>query len=441
MKLLNYTLLSLSGILFGTVSLWAVLFDFQLLNQFKNTVDEGLANYKIILIDKLKNDSLVSEKSVFLENIYIIKSVSEKYALQVRDSYKDTLIFSGIKNKNYQTRLLTTAFLATNGRFYEMKVISQEVDKSKLIKELAISLLSMFLFLLVTTLFVNNFVLKKTWKPFYELLDFLNLFRLERITLQPPKESKITEFSLLNKSIQKLIKTNSDIFYSQKQFIENASHELQTPLAIGINKLELLAGEEDLSPEQIQKIGNIIESLQRLSNLNKSLLLLSKIENKQFVSEEQVSLDSIVKRLIEDFLDFSEYRKIEIKYVCEEPWIVKINKDLAIILAMNLLKNAIIHNKQDGIVEIKFTVSSFTIENTSNEPPMAFDKLFDRFNKTNKNKNSTGLGLAIVKAITDLYGLSVTYSYNGRHVFKVSIPDSFQIRFISLQALNMKHAC
>ena len=420
MKLLNYTLLSLSVVLFGTVSLWAVLFYFQLLNQVKNTIDDGLANYKIVLIDKLKDDSLVLEKSAFMENIYLIKKVSETYALQVRDSYKDTLIFSGIKNKNYQTRLLTTAFVATDGKYYEMKVISQELDKGKLIEELATSLLWMFLFLIVSTLFVNNFVLKKTWKPFYELLKYLNSFRLEKDTLPQPCESKITEFSMLNRSILKLIKTNTDIFNSQKQFIENASHELQTPLAIGINKLELLSGETDLSPEHLRKIGNIIESLQRLSNLNKSLLLLSKIENKQFVSEEQLSFDVIFSRLIEDFSDFSEYRKIGIKYLNEGSWLIKINKDLANILVMNLLKNAIVHNQQGGVVEIKLSGSSFTIENTGDEPPMVAEKLFDRFNKNAKSKNSTGLGLAIVKAITDLYGLSITYSYNGRHVFKVS---------------------
>ena len=128
MKLINRTLLFLSAILLVTVSLWAVLFYYQLLTQVKTTVDEGLANYKIVLIDKLKDDSLIIQQDVFAENIYIIRSVSENYALQVRDSYKDTIIFSGVKNKNYQTRLLTTAFIATDGKYYEMKVISQELD-------------------------------------------------------------------------------------------------------------------------------------------------------------------------------------------------------------------------------------------------------------------------------------------------------------------------
>jgi signal transduction histidine kinase len=299
-------------------------------------------------------------------------------------------------------------------------VISQELDNGKLIKKLATSLLWLFLFLFVSTILFNNFVLKKTWKPFYELLKYLNDFKLDKGSLFEPTDTKIKEFSILNKSIINLLRTNVNIFNSQKQFIENAAHELQTPLAIGINKLELLVGAKDLSPEHIQKIGNIIETFQRLSGLNKSLLLLSKIENKQFAFEEQINFDELFGRLIRDFSDYAEYRKIEIKYINEGPWLFLMNKDLAEFLSMNLVKNAITNNNQGGELIIKLSSSYFIIENTSDEPEIPADKLFERFNRNPKSKNSTGLGLAIVKAIADVSELSVNYSYNGRHIFKVN---------------------
>jgi len=420
MKLINRTLLLLSVILLVTVSVWAVLFYYQLLTQVKTTVDQGLSNYKIVLINKLRNDSLIVQQDTFADNMYIIRNVSENYALQVRDSYKDTLILSIVKNKSYLTRLLTTAFNTTDGKYYEMKVISQELDNGKLIKKLATSLIWLFLFLLVSTIIVNNFMLKKTWKPFYKLLKLLNDFQLDKGSLIEPAETKIKEFSILNKAIIKLLSTNVNIFNSQKQFIENASHELQTPLAIGINKLELLAGAKDLSPEHVNKIGNIIETFQRLSGLNKSLLLLSKIENKQFANEEVINFGELFNRLIMDFSDFAEFREIEIKYINEASLSFQMNKDLAEFLLMNLLKNAIIHNRQGGEVLIKTSISSFSIENTSDEPEIPQDKLFERFNRNPKSKNSTGLGLAIVKAITDASGLSVAYSFNGRHTFIVN---------------------
>jgi signal transduction histidine kinase len=235
-------------------------------------------------------------------------------------------------------------------------------------------------------------------------------------------DTGIKEFNMLNESVQNLLMTNTDIFNSQKQFIENASHELQTPLAIGINKLELLAGEKDTSPEQVRKIGEIIEALRRLSGLNKSLLLLSKIENKQFISEEPVNFDELFRRALLDFTDYVEYQKIEISYRAENTWVYSMNKDLAGMLVMNLLKNAIIHNRQGGELIIRSNADSFIIENTSNEPSMHSGALFERFGKKSRSKGSTGLGLAIVKAIADVSGLQVTYSYNGRHVFKVGKP-------------------
>ena len=355
-----------------------------------------------------------------LDNNYIVKSVSEDYALGVRDSYKDTLIFSNLKNTSYQVRLLTTAFVAADGNYYEMKIISNELDKGKLISKIILSLLWLFLFLFVSTLLVNNFVLKKTWKPFYQVLKYLNDFRLDKSTYRELSKTSIKEFSMLNESIQNLLKTNVDIFNSQKQFIENASHEMQTPLAIGINKLELLAGDDNLSREQTEKIGSIIEAFQRLSGLNKSLLLLSKIENKQFMSEEEVSFDEIFSKIIQDFSDYTEFQKIEITYLKEEDWAIRMNKDLAEMLVLNLVKNAIVHNQAGGELIIRLASTYFTVENTSDKPMIPADNLFKRFNKNSKSKGSTGLGLAIVKAIADLTGLSISYSYNNRHIFKVS---------------------
>ena len=420
MKLINHTLLYLTVILFTTVGLWAILFNSQLLKQVKATIDEGLGNYKIVIIDKLKDDSLIVQQNAFLDNNYIVRSVSEDYALQVRDTYKDTLIFSELKNKINQVRLLTTAFVAADGNYYEMKIISNELDKGKLVSKIVLSLIWLFLFLFASVLLLNNFVFKKTWNPFYQVLKYLDDFRLDKSTYRDLSKTPIREFSLLNESIQNLLKTNVDIFNSQKQLIENASHELQTPLAIGINKLELLAGDDNLSSEQIQIIGEITEALQRLSSLNKSLLLLSKIENKQFISTEPVSFDEKFSRIIHDFSDYTEYQKIKITYLKEENWVFNMNKDLAEMLALNLVKNAIVHNQQGGELFIRLAASYFTVENTSDKSAIPADNLYQRFNKNSKSKGSTGLGLAIVKAIVDVSGLSITYYYNGRHVFKVS---------------------
>ena len=419
MKLINHTLLILSVILFTTVGLWAFIFNSQLQKQVKNTLDEGLENYKIVIIDKLKDDSLIVEQDFFLDNNYLAQKISERYALQVRDSYKDTLIYSELKNTKYQVRLLTTAFISTKGEYFELKIISHEIDKGNLVQKIVFSLVLLFLFLSVSTLLVNNFVLKKTWKPFYEVLKYLDDFRLDQSAYRELSETKIKEFTLLNASIQNLIKTNIDIFKSQKQFIENASHELQTPLAIGINKLELLADEESLSPEQTKKIGDLIGAFRRLSSLNKSLLLLSKIENKQFIQVEQINLDLVFQKVIQEFSDYTDFQDIRIDYRVKDQWFVQMNKDLAQIMVMNLVKNAIMHNIPEGELNICLNSSSFSIKNTSSEHRISEENLFKRFNKSKINTNSTGLGLAIVKAIVDVSDLTISYTYSETHKFEV----------------------
>jgi signal transduction histidine kinase len=359
------------------------------------------------------------EEDVFEDNNYIVKKIDESFALQVRDTYKDTVIYSRLKKNMYPTRLLTTAFLAADGNYYELKLVSHEIDKGKLIQKVATSLFWLYLLLFASSILVNNFVLKKTWEPFYQLLKYLNEFRLDRGAIPKPAQTKIQEFRLLDDSVKKLVKTNVDIFNNQKQFIENVSHELQTPLAIGINKLELFAGEGNLSEEQIQTLGNIIETFRRLSGLNKSLLLFSKIENRQYISTKQIHFDKIFTRLIHDFIDYAEYQRITIDYQKDGDWSFEMNKDLAEILTMNLVKNAIIHNLQGGEVRIKLTSSSFRIENTAKEPKQLADQLFDRFAKKSKEISSTGLGLAIVRAIVDVSGLKLSYSFDGKHVFEV----------------------
>lgn len=421
MKLLNYTLVWLTSILFVAVSGWAIFFYYQLLNEVKNTIDEGLSSYKISLIANLKNNPQLLTHEIPGDQNYFLHEIPAERALQIRDTYKDTVVYSEIRKETEPRRVLTTAFAAEDS-FYELKIVSQELDRKALITKIAGLVLWLYLFLLGTILVVNNFVLKKTWEPFYSLLAYLRNFRLDESKPQQPEKTKIREFSDLNNTIYKLLKANIDIFNSQKQFIENASHELQTPLAIAINKLELLAGSDELNEEHIAKIGNIIQMLQRLAEINKSLLLISKIENKQFVNNEKVDFDEVFKQVLSNFSDYIEFRKIKIHYFLNNNWIYTMNRQLAEILIINLVKNAVFHNYKGGEVFIDLYSGGFTIENSSAESAISPAELFKRFNKNKNKTESTGLGLAIVKAIADVSGCSVSYRYHtqNRHAFKIS---------------------
>jgi signal transduction histidine kinase len=422
MKLLNYTLFWLSAILFVTVSAWAIFFYYQLLNEIKNTMDEGLASYKISLIGNLENNPQLITDEIPGNQNYFLREIPADKALQIRDTYNDTLVYSEIKSILEPRRVLTTAF-ETDDTFYELKIVSQELDRKELIAKIAGLILWLYLFLMVTILVVNNLILKKTWEPFYKLLAYLRNFNLSESVPEHPEKTKISEFSVLNDTIYKLLNANIDTYISQKQFIENASHELQTPLAIAINKLELLADSAELTDAHIAKIGDIIQMLHRLAEINKSLLLISKIENKQFMNNEKVDFDEIFKQVLSDFSDYIEYRNINIHYAVNANCIKSMNRQLAEILVRNLVKNAVFHNFREGEVFISMFDSGFTIENTSDEPELNPDELFKRFNKNKTKAGSTGLGLAIVKAIADVSELTISYSFTNteKHSIKVSL--------------------
>ncbi len=421
MRLVNHTLSFLATILFVTIGIWAILFFSQLLNQVKVSLDEGLSDYKIVIIDNLKNDSLIKQNAEFGEKKYLVRQVDEEYALKVVDTYKDTILYSHLRQKNYKARLLTTAFVTSNGNYYEMKVLSQELNRSKLINKFIVSLFWMFLFLLISTIMVNTLALKKTWKPFYQVLDYLNDFRLDKRYQKRQMEStNIREFVMLDESVKNLIDTNIEIFESQKQFIENVSHEMQTPLTIGLHKLELLAENDGLSENQLQNIGEIIESFKRLSGLNKSLLLLSKIQNKQFPAEDNIDFDIIFSNTINILSDLIDFWEIKLDYRKKSKFIYKMNKDLSEIMVMNLVKNAIIHNHRNGEIQIKMNAFGFTIENSGTNEPIPPDRLFQRFSKNTDNKSSTGLGLSIVKAVSMVSNLKIEYKFNNRHIFKIN---------------------
>ena len=419
MKLLNHTLKYLSITLFIIISIWAAIFYVNMLDEVYDSLDDGLNNYKLLIIKKAEEDSSILNKKEFAESNYEIRELPESVALSQKDIHQDTLMYM-LNEEDYEpVRMLTSAF-ALNDRYYELKVISSMVEEDDLIEDLLYSLIWLYVAMIASILIVNNFLLKKTWKPFYLLLDQLKQFKLGKDPMIMPAETQVKEFKELNKAVSSLLNRSLETYHGQKQFIENASHELQTPLAISINRLELLSEREELTENNLIAIGQVIQTLERLKRLNKSLLLLSKIENKQFQDNEQVNINDVFKNLIEEFSDFAEYKNVHISFQENGRLNVYMNKNLAEIFITNFLKNAIVHNMENGIVDITVSPGSFTISNSGTSSALDGEKIFQRFHKKSNEKNNTGLGLAIVKAISDLYGLSVVYSFDQGHKMTVS---------------------
>ena len=416
MKLLNHTLLYLSGSLLVIITIWAGIFYVNMLDEVHDSIDDGLENYKILVIQKAHTDSTILHKNIFDESNYAIRPIPSQEAAYIKETYVDTLMYMQNEEDYEPVRLLTTAFCLEGKGCYELKIISSMVEEDDLIEDLFYALVWLYIAIIVSVILINNVILKKIWQPFYLLIDQLRNFRLRNEKVFTAPETKVTEFKDLNETILALLQNNLEAYNSQKQFIENAAHELQTPLAISINKLELML-EQPLQEDQAGTVAGVIENLERLTRLNKSLLLLTKIENKQFTEEDPVNFNELISKQKENFAELLDYKAIEPEVTSNGIFTHNFNRDLADMLATNLLKNAIIHNHKGGRIDIQITENQISFSNTGSDRSLDKDKIFGRFYKTHEQKSSTGLGLAIVKAISELFHLKVQYEFDGLHHF------------------------
>ena len=261
---------------------------------------------------------------------------------------------------------------------------------------------------------------KKLWQPFDKTLGIVESFKLENMKVPVLPQSGVKEFERLADALRKLMKKDIDSYVAQKEFTENASHELQTPLAIFQTKLELLLQQPELTAEQANIIQDLFQMTSRLSHLNRSLLLLAKIDNKQFDTKEHIQLAQFIEGLIPSLESISGQLRIYRLYP-QKPVGINANRILLESMVNNLIINAVRHNTPDGTITIGIDDNKLTIANTSAEPPLSPSLIFRRFYRPAQNKSGNGLGLAIVKAICDYHGWNIEYQYKeNQHCFVVS---------------------
>ncbi len=417
MKVLNYTTSYLAVFLLVLITVWAGIFYYAMLDEIYDSIDDGLDNQKGLILQKVKTDSSILYKAGFDEGDYSITGIEPAVAMQYYDVYLDTMMYMQNEQDFEPVRMLRTVF-SHNNRYYQMQVITSMVEEDDLVSELLYAIIWLYTGLIATILLLNNFLLKRIWQPFYHLLKQLKNFRLEKPSIETRK-TRIDEFRLLNDAVGKMIQSNVDSYNSQKHFIENASHELQTPLAISINKLEALAAGGKFTEAESQLLASALDNLERLTRLNKSLLLLSRIENKQFLSSVPVNVNALVKRIVDDFSDQLSFKEITLTIKEEDQCDILMNEDLSVVFFTNLVKNALVHNHTGGNIEIIIGREEFVISNTGQDGALDESKIFTRFNKERQSSTSTGLGLSIVKAIAGLFRFTLSYQYNHRHIMRV----------------------
>ena len=265
-----------------------------------------------------------------------------------------------------------------------------------------------------------RFITSRLWKPFDATLQKAEQFRLENGQLPDLPDSDVKEFEQLNHTLLSLMQNNLNSYRVQKEFTENASHELQTPLAIIQSKLDLFLQQPELSKQQADIIQSLYQTTNRLTHLNRSLLLLAKIENNQYEQTEEIDLVAFIRKLLPQIESLTENLSLQTDF--QTPRLaVKGNRTLLESLMNNLIVNAIRHNYPNGEIIISINEGSLTVSNTSpNESALDVRLIFNRFYRTSENIKGYGLGLAIVKAICEYHQWEIKYIYyNKLHHFRI----------------------
>ncbi len=276
--------------------------------------------------------------------------------------------------------------------------------------------------LCVAIVLMLRFISRRLWRPFDQTLQAMETFRLEDGTIPALPDSGIEEFARLNDVLSKLMTDNLNSYRIQKEFTENASHELQTPLAVIRSKLDLLLQQPGLTQEQAAIIQDLYHTSNRLSRLSRSLLLLAKMENNQFGSMERVDVVAVVKDL-QPYLESLSGELALRQDFSVDTMPITANRALLESMTSNLVVNAVRHNRPGGEVILTVADGRLTVANTSDEPALDENLIFRRFYRPSEKTVGNGLGLSIVKAVCDYHGWKITYSYcEGKHMFTVIFP-------------------
>lgn len=425
MKLFHLVLWRISLALIVVLTVWAGFFYMAVVEEVNDEVDDTLEDYSEGLIIRALSGEDMPTASNGSNNQYYLYEVSESYAAShPQITYRDEMVFITEKSETEPARVLITIFRTEDERYMELVIYTPTIEKLDLLRAILGWIIFLYVLLLLIILSINIWVFRKNMKPLYVLLKWLDTSQLGKKNEPLENTTKITEFRKLNAATMAFAERGEKLFEQQKTFIGNASHEMQTPLAICRNRLEMLMEDETLTEHQLNELIKTHQTLENLTRMNRSLLLLCKIENGQFVDTRSVCLNDILAHYLDDYKEVYAYRNITVTVTTDSSFCVEMNDSLVSVLVTNLLKNSFVHNIDGGFIYIKITANTFEISNTG-EKPLDRERIFERFYQGQKKEGSTGLGLALVDSICKANHLKIDYTYvENRHIFTISKQNS-----------------
>ena len=418
MKLIYRVTIRLSAILLPILLLWAAVFYYSMVDEINDETDDSLEDYATMLIRRTLTNHELPGQSDGSNNTYSIELLPGGTCTGPILEFEDRQVYIPEKRETEPARTLRMSFSDADGNTWLLTVSTPTFEREDLLLAVLWHLVALYAMLVITILAVTSIVFNYSMQPLYRLLRWLDGYSLGNGVEDLPMCTHIEEFRILTESARSTIARAEENFERQKQFIGNASHELQTPLAVLGTRIEWMIDNTPLTEEQFAELTKMRQSLHRLSRLNRTLLLISKIENSQFNEVHDVDIVELIDNELEIYNEIYAGKEIACSTQLPAQFIAAMDESLATTLVTNLLKNAFLYTTQGGTIRISIDNERLTVENSGTEPLDA-TRLFDRFYTGGAN-GSTGLGLALVKSIAEFYKFNLDYTYKGgMHCFAV----------------------
>nr|WP_321485182.1 HAMP domain-containing sensor histidine kinase [uncultured Draconibacterium sp.] len=408
---LNFLSISLFIFLVGLIA-----FYFLLRQQVTQNINVELQKRQTNILNELNSAHSAAATPTDFEKKVEITPIPPKQ--NPVEGYSDTLIVNE-KEGTYTAYRQLQFVSEINGQKFLIKIFKSHAETDNLIVRIILSMTLLVVALILGLLILNRHISQKTLKSFYDTINKIKKYDLNTHEDFQLKETDVKEFDDLNKVLIAMTERIKNDYYNLKEYTENASHELQTPIAVIISKMELLLQSDCMQEKELKTISDAYEASTKLSRLTNTLLLLSKIGNRQFPEVKKVDLTQIIDTQLSFLEDVIESKKISVNSP-NKPYFVEMNPYLADILISNLLKNAIRHNHNNGTISITANEKQLTIANSGERIQGTSDDIFKRFYKSSTSDSSVGLGLAIVQKICEVSGFKAVYSYaNNLHNFSI----------------------
>ena len=374
----------------------------------KNT-KENLLSQEALIVKQIAETNRIPELKPLIE---VVQVSGQPFSYL---EFKEVTIFN--KEENESENFIEYSNIArVKNSYYLIKIREALIESEDLALSIAVTIFMLLLGAFIISYIITRRLNKTIWNIFeYNLKEIENFDFREHKELQL-RSSNIEEFDRLNMIVNNLTWKLKKDFLALKEFTENASHEIQSPLTIAsLNLDEIL--QLKLSEESFRKVVTAINAVKRLSALNQNLLLLTKIENNQFTANDFISFNELIKSKIKEFELMFKEKNIQVSFISNSDFRVKMNMHLAGILINNLLSNAVNHNINNGSISIIAEQNEIHFCNTGVANELSDETIFNRFVKG--NSKSHGLGLAIVKQICESHNLEILYNKNEQHCFVI----------------------